>query len=545
MTTDQPRLVVVSQLPPPAHGSTIMTGHLLDSLRSLGYSVDLVQRSFSRSVDEVGRPGLRKIVAAPALLARLVGAVRAAGAPRCIFFLTNRPGSFLVDLVLLAALRAMRVPVIAYLHTSGYAALADRGPFWRAGVRWALRSAERIVTLGPRLVPDIASFVRSERISTVANTAGVPAPAEREVAAEPRVLYLSNLLPEKGVDVFVRTAARLADRLGPAVRFDIAGAGDPAAVRRVRDAVEVAGLADRCTVHGAVGPEEKWRLLTEAAVLLFPSQYPLEAQPLTIVEALAAGTPVVAFDVGGVGDVVSTETGALVPAGNEDAATEAVAAILAEPQLRAAMGEAARARYRSAHAPDAYTAAWGSLLGAGASAAPGEEHGFAGSFHALRRLVALDWRANPRDPKSRAVLLAFRLAQFAMGTPAELRFRAVLPVLLYRAWTEGVLGIELRPKTRVGGGLTIYHGYGLVVNDHTVIGSGVVLRNGVTIGHRVDGGPCPVLGDGVQLGAGAIVLGGVRIGDGASIGAGAVVLADVPARGVAVGNPARVLPGRT
>lgn len=167
--------------------------------------------------------------------------------------------------------------------------------------------------------------------------------------------------------------------------------------------------------------------------------------------------------------------------------------------------------------------------------------GFADSFAAFRTLTAADWAANPRDFKSRAVLVAFRLAQLAMGTPARLRLRAVIPVALYRAWTESVVGIELRPKTRVGGGLTIYHGYGLVVNDHTVIGEHVVLRNGVTIGHRVDGGPSPRIGDRVRFGVGAIVLGDIAVGDDAQIGAGAVVLHDVPAGRSAVGNPARIL----
>jgi serine acetyltransferase len=120
----------------------------------------------------------------------------------------------------------------------------------------------------------------------------------------------------------------------------------------------------------------------------------------------------------------------------------------------------------------------------------------------------------------------------------------VIPVALYRAWTEGTLALELRPKTRVGGGLALYHGFGLVVNDHTVIGEGVTLRNGVTIGNRIPGGPCPDIGDGVVFGAGAIVVGGLVIGEQARIGAGAVVLKHVPAGATAVGNPARILPRR-
>lgn len=170
--------------------------------------------------------------------------------------------------------------------------------------------------------------------------------------------------------------------------------------------------------------------------------------------------------------------------------------------------------------------------------------GFASTWPAFRRLVDADWRANPRDYKARGVLLCFRLAQRAMGSRDRLRLRAVLPVLLYRFWTEWVLSLELRPKTRVGGGLTLYHGYALTVNDHTVIGAGVTLRNSVTIGNRTPDGGCPRIGDGVVFGAGAIVIGDIEVGDGARIGAGAVVVKDVRPGVAVVGNPAREVGAR-
>lgn len=142
-------------------------------------------------------------------------------------------------------------------------------------------------------------------------------------------------------------------------------------------------------------------------------------------------------------------------------------------------------------------------------------------------------------------MLLFRLAQQvrSYGDPWWL---LGLPYLVfYRLAVEWVLGIELRFKTRVGPGLRLFHGHGLVVHEGTVIGAGCTLRQCTTIGNKAlrdgTGTACPVLEDGVEVGANAVILGPIRLGRGAVVGAGAVVVKDVPPGVTVVGNPARPL----
>jgi serine acetyltransferase len=159
-----------------------------------------------------------------------------------------------------------------------------------------------------------------------------------------------------------------------------------------------------------------------------------------------------------------------------------------------------------------------------------------------------DWEANRGNPKGQVVLFLFRLAQWVRGWPAPWWLLGAPYLAAYRLGVEWVLGIELRFKTRVGLRLRLFHGQGLVVNEGTVIGADVTLRNGTTIGSKTlaDGSQsaCPILGDRVEVGASACIVGAVRIGDGAVIGAGAVVVKDVPAGAVVAGNPAHVIRGR-
>lgn len=106
---------------------------------------------------------------------------------------------------------------------------------------------------------------------------------------------------------------------------------------------------------------------------------------------------------------------------------------------------------------------------------------------------------------------------------------------------ETVTGISLPKEAEIGGGLRIHHFGNIFVHPDTKIGEQCVLRHGVTIGNRVAGGPVPVIGNNVEFGAYAQVLGGVTIGDGAKIGAMSVVLSDVPPNVTAVGIPAHVI----
>jgi putative colanic acid biosynthesis acetyltransferase WcaB len=152
--------------------------------------------------------------------------------------------------------------------------------------------------------------------------------------------------------------------------------------------------------------------------------------------------------------------------------------------------------------------------------------------------VGQDWRVNAGNPKFRAFMLFFRVCQMARRRAPGKSGKVV--DLLYRLVSESIFALEVPLRCRIGPGLRVYHGFGIVINDAVAIGRDVTLRNGVVIGHREPHGAVPALEDGVDVGASACILGGVRIGRGARIGAGAVVLRDVPARSVAYGNPAKL-----
>ena len=118
---------------------------------------------------------------------------------------------------------------------------------------------------------------------------------------------------------------------------------------------------------------------------------------------------------------------------------------------------------------------------------------------------------------------------------------ARVPARLISHLGRWLTGIEIHPAARVGRRLIIDHGMGVVIGETAEIGDDVYLYHQVTLGGTSTerGKRHPTLGDGVIVGAGAKVLGGILIGDGARIGANAVVVQPVPPGVTVVGIPAR------
>lgn len=107
-------------------------------------------------------------------------------------------------------------------------------------------------------------------------------------------------------------------------------------------------------------------------------------------------------------------------------------------------------------------------------------------------------------------------------------------------------GIEFPCEVEIGEGFVIDHFGGIVVSGYAKFGHHCRIRNGVVVGLKNVEDPCaPVFGDYVDIGAGAKILGNIKIGNHVTIGANAVVLCDVPDNSIAVGVPAKIKPKKT
>jgi serine O-acetyltransferase len=109
--------------------------------------------------------------------------------------------------------------------------------------------------------------------------------------------------------------------------------------------------------------------------------------------------------------------------------------------------------------------------------------------------------------------------------------------------TSEVFGIDIHPAAKIGKGLMIDHAHSIVVGETAVVGDNVSMLHSVTLGGtgKEDEDRHPKIGDGVMIGAGAKVLGNIKIGNCCRIAAGSVVLQEVPAKKTVAGVPAKIV----
>jgi serine O-acetyltransferase len=157
-----------------------------------------------------------------------------------------------------------------------------------------------------------------------------------------------------------------------------------------------------------------------------------------------------------------------------------------------------------------------------------------------------DWRTHDRQWTRQGlwVMVVYRFGNWRY----KIRNRAIrvpfsFAYKLLKVLSEILTGIELPCETKLGHRFRIDHFGGIIISGDAVFGDDCIVRNGVTVGLRHTGQRgAPVIGNRVDIGAGAKILGSIRIGDDVAIGANAVVISDVPSNSIAVGIPAKIRP---
>jgi glycosyltransferase involved in cell wall biosynthesis len=252
--------------------------------------------------------------------------------------------------------------VVLWCHMNAEALQWERRPRWfRSLFAATMQQAALCVTVGRKLQSAFPAPLAGLPFAHVHNAVEAPAAAaQHERGPELTVLYLSNMGRQKGWHVLFEAAQQLCAR-HPDLRFVFVGApmGDTDD-EQLRAAFAASPYAPRIEYRGPLYGAEKDAAFARADIFCFPSL--IEAFPLTVLEAMAAGLPVVASDVGAVSEALLPEGGTLVTPGDVEQLRDALDALVANPELRRSMGNFNRERHREHFTPEAFGLAWENIF---------------------------------------------------------------------------------------------------------------------------------------------------------------------------------------
>lgn len=340
----KPRLIVVGPVPPPLHGVAVSTALVLgNSKLSARFDVVHLDTTDRRSISNMGKWDLGNISTGLAALLRLQRHLRG---PQGLLYLplSENSGGFLRDSLYIWSAHLRRWKTAVHIRNSLFRDFfASQPRVLRAWVRLTMARVSAAAVLGENLRPLLDGFVPAERVAVVPN--GTPPFRGPELERDDDlVLYLSNLSRKKGADAAVR-AASLVGRRRPSTRFVFAGDWESKEFE-----AEIRSLArdinGRLEFIGPISGSAKDLLIAKASVLLFPVAWG-EGHPRIILEAMAAGLPVVTTDRATIAATVGDgEAGFVLRDPEPEELADRVLELLEDPVLRDRMARKAQERWR-------------------------------------------------------------------------------------------------------------------------------------------------------------------------------------------------------
>ena len=367
---------MVSHKPPPRHGASRAVEVLLEG-PTPGLVWRHVDARYSETIAQLQKLSLRKLRLLGKYLIETIRASR--GADGILLTPSLQAGTFLKDSVFIwASWLFVRKPIVAWYHmrfeTMRY---AERNVLMRWYVRWTLRRVWWHVCVAPCLLQGMPEFLRRDSLVALPNgipSVGAPAPGAPPADGVVRVLFVSNLGDDKGWRLLREVAERLCARIGD-LRFDFYGAPMPDTSQEELDAVFGEGAhRERICYRGILEEKDKEAVFRGADILAFPSYN--EAFPITLLEAISVGLPIVATDVGGIADAVRDgEGGFLVPTRDGDAMERRLETLIADPELRRKFGKFNLRHFGREYTAEAYCGRWSAFLSGRANRRPEESGG--------------------------------------------------------------------------------------------------------------------------------------------------------------------------
>lgn len=355
------RVLIIGPTPPPAHGISVLTELLLRSNLNQSFEVIHLDTADRRTLDNVGRFEIRNVTLALYHGARFLWLLLWKRPSVVYVPVSESRLGFLRDSLFLLPSRFLGIPVVLHLH-GGYldTLYAERSPVFQWLMRLCFRHTARAIVLSDSFRGKFAGLVEVDRVRVVYN--GIPQTIYEACknkyraargAAPVTVLFLGVLVESKGFFDLLRAVPYVLKQTTD-VRFVLVGDTSFPEARQAMEWVNQHSLDPYISFLGPQTGNEKTRIFQESDVFAFPTWYPLEGQPVAMIEAMAAGLPVLTTRHATIPDILG-EDGAFYVNKQDPADIAAkLLQLLNDESIRKSMGLKNQNRFLQHHTADKF-----------------------------------------------------------------------------------------------------------------------------------------------------------------------------------------------
>lgn len=353
----RPRVFLFGKLPPPFMGPAIATQILLQSGLKEHYELVHIDTKINEDLRDMGQWSMKKAIAGLRIYIRLIKKGFSQKPELVVIPISQSTVGFAKDSVYVLLCRMFCAKILLHLRGSEFQVWMQRShPITRSYVRCILKLSSGVIVLGNNLRYLFKGYYPEEKIFVAPNGGNYVFP-ENTVKDKRRIhlLYLGNLQPSKGIEDVLQALALLPEHQREKVVLDVIGGWRKESTKKT--CLELI-TAHKLPVHfhGQEASGEKLIYMKKADIFLFPPREP-EGHPWVIVEAMAAGLPIISTDRGAIVESVHHGiNGFIVPLANPEALAASIMELIENPEKRQQMGRASRKMYESGFTEERMTA---------------------------------------------------------------------------------------------------------------------------------------------------------------------------------------------
>ncbi len=340
----RPKVLLLGKLPPPYMGPSIATEILLKSGLNNNFELVHLDTKINNKISSFGKWDFIKVFKVLSIYFQMMGLIIKTKPDIVLIPISQTTIGFFKDSLFILIAKMFGRKIVLQLRGSNFKIWLNHSTSinnWY--VKSILKKTQGVIVLGNKLKHLFMDYYSDDKIFVVPNGANYIVPVKNK-SNEVKILYLANFLASKGIEDVFKAIEILNKNFNCKFVLDIIGEwnneSDKMKCLSIKDSNQLP-----INIHSSKGPTEKFQYLADADIFVFPPREP-EGHPWSIIEAMAAGLPIISTDMGAITEsVIDGVNGFIVEPKHPEQIAEKLELLIRDMELRKKMGAAGRGLY--------------------------------------------------------------------------------------------------------------------------------------------------------------------------------------------------------